>query len=55
MLFKIVELKKGTPVQYLGAYVLRWKNGVCVKPEVGFVEATKEDLEEALKNENYLE
>ena len=55
MLFKTVELKEGTLVQYLDAYVLKWKNSICTKPELGFVEATKKDLEEALKNEDYLD
>jgi len=55
MLFKEVEIKEGTLVQYLGAYVLKWKNNICTKAEVGFVEATKKDLEEALKNGEYIE
>jgi len=55
MLFKQVELKEGTLVQFLAAYVLKWKNGICTKPEIGFVEATKKDLEDALKNKDYLE
>jgi len=54
MLYKKVELKEGVPVQYLAAYVLKWKNRHA-DPEVGFVEATKKDLEEAVENEDYLE
>ena len=54
MLYRKVELKEGVPVQYLGAYVLKWKNKHA-DPEVGFIEATKKDIEEALKNRNYLE
>ena len=55
MIYKMVELKEGAPVQYLGAYVLRWKSNGCAEPQVGFVEATKKDIKEALKNEDYLE
>lgn len=55
MLFKQVKLKEGILVQFLAAYVLKWKNGICAKAEVGFIEATKKDLEEALKNQDYLE
>lgn len=37
-MYKKVELDEGTPVQYVGMYILRWKPE-WGKPEVGFVEA----------------
>lgn len=54
MLYKRVELKEGEPVQFLGAYVLKWKNGHA-DPEVGFIEATRKDMEKAIENGDYLE
>lgn len=40
----ISPLTEGTPVQYLGVYVLRWQRGWGT-PEVGFVETEEADDE----------
>ena len=48
MLYKIIEpLKEGDEVVYVGTYVTRW--GKDVEPTIGFVPATKEDIEQVLK------
>ena len=44
MLYSKVELDDGVEVQYLGAYVLKWKDGHCSEPEVGFVETGEYDV-----------
>ena len=39
--YRIVELPSDEPVQFVGVYVLNWKDvldGVITKPTVGFVE-----------------
>jgi len=35
-------------IQYLGLFILDWKNNIYQDPEVGFVEATDEDIEKEL-------
>ena len=37
MLYKMVELVEGTPIQYLGVYILKWQQE-WGEPEFGFVE-----------------
>ena len=45
-LYRMVELREGQPVQYVGVYVLRWDFERWGYPQVGFVEVTDESEEE---------
>lgn len=38
MVFKLVELTEGVPVQFLGIYATRWPYDSGVDPTVGFIE-----------------
>ena len=50
-LFKMIELKEGTPVQFLAVYALRWQSE-WGEPKYGFVEADDADIKsEAVKVE----
>lgn len=37
MIYKMVDLVEGTPMQYVGVYLLKWRQE-WGQPEVGFVE-----------------
>ena len=45
-LFKMVDLKEGELVQFVGVYVTRWQSE-WGEPTVGFVEADVEDVDYA--------
>lgn len=47
-LYKMVNLPSDEPVQYVGVYVLQWKDviaGGITEPTVGFVELEDDDEE----------
>jgi hypothetical protein len=50
MLYTRVSLEEGTPVQFVGVYVLRW--GRYDEPTDGFRESTIEEVIEFLKNQD---
>jgi len=52
-LYKRVELKEGAPIQYLGVYILNWPKDAM--PEVGFVEAETDYVEEKTRLQKVLE
>lgn len=48
MLYKIVELEEGAPVQFLAVYVLGWDSNSMGEPTCGFVELDPETTHEDL-------
>ena len=45
-IYERLELEEDKEMMFLGAYILKWKNGNCPEPECGFTECDFEDLEQ---------